>query len=202
MDHSEEARLDRIIHVLIVSRKTAEKAAHEAAQAAAQVGAGAGSLPKPQDPEPAPTALNPSSFSSARRTDPLARSSTAAAGRLSTRAELLQRIEADRGRPVLPRRLQLILAAFTRPAAEGDDEARTIDLPAMLLHGFDDFLTDTASHRFSAGEIVLLTEPEEPEPPAPGKERTPCDALLLFDGANRDSRSQTWTVSRGCKSSR
>ena len=115
-------------------------------------GAGAGSLPKPQDPEPVSVALNLSSFSSARRTDPLARAATTAVpGRLSTRAELLQQIEADRGRPVLPRRLQLILAAFTRPAAEGDDEARNIDLPALLLYGFDDFLTDTASHRFSAG---------------------------------------------------
>jgi pimeloyl-ACP methyl ester carboxylesterase len=166
MDHAEEVRLDRIIHVLklVVSRKTAEKAAHEAA-GGCEDGAGAGSLPKPQDPEPVSVALNLSSFSSARRTDPLARATTTAVpGRLSTRAELLQRIEADRGRPVLPRRLQLILAAFTRPAAAGDDEARNIDLPALLLYGFDDFLTDTASHRFSTGEAVVMSSRDKGSP--------------------------------------
>ena len=87
-------------------------------------------------------------------------------GRLCTRDELLQQIETDRGRPVLLQRLQLIVAAFTRPAAAGD-EARNIDFAALLLSGFDDFLTDTVLHRFSVGEIVLLMEPE-PEP-APGK---------------------------------
>ena len=78
-------------------------------------------------------------------------------GRLCTRDELLQRIETDRGRPVLLQRLQLILAAFTRPAAAGDGAARNIDLPALLLYGFDDFLTDTASHRFSTGEAVVMS---------------------------------------------
>ena len=94
MDHAEEARLDRIIHALqlVVSRNTAEKVAHKAAQAAAQDGAGAGSLPKPQDPEPVlAAALNPSSFSGSRRTGPLARTSTAASGRLSTHEEAVQR---------------------------------------------------------------------------------------------------------------
>jgi hypothetical protein len=78
-------------------------------------------------------------------------------GRLSTRDELLQLIQADLGRPVLPGRLPLILAAFTRPAAAGDDEERNIDLAAMLRYGFDDFLTDSVSHRFHAGEIVLVS---------------------------------------------
>jgi hypothetical protein len=144
--------------VLRTTTKTAEKVAHEAAQAAAQDGAGVGLLLKPQDLEPVPAALNSSSFYNFRRT------STAAPGRLFTRDELLQLIEADLGRPVLPRRLQLILAAFTRPAAAGDGAARNIDLPALLLYGFDDFLTDTASHRFRAGEAVVMSSRDKGSP--------------------------------------
>jgi hypothetical protein len=82
-------------------------------------------------------------------------------------------IEADLGRPVLLALLKLILPAFTRPSAPGDDEERNIDLTALQLSGFDSYLTDTVSHRFHVGEAVLLAEPEQVEPPAPDVDNEP-----------------------------
>jgi hypothetical protein len=122
-------------------------------------------------------------------------------GRLCTRDELLQQIETDRGRPVLLQRLQLIVAAFTRPAAAGD-EARHIDVAALRLYGVDDFLTDPVLHRFSAGEIVLLMEPE-PELETPKKPKKPkkkpalgkhCLPLLLFTLAYPPPFRQAWSA--------
>ena len=105
------------------------------------------------------------------RPAPPAAAVAAGAAQLVTREEAVQQIEAALGQPVLRARLKLVQQAFTRTG--GRDEARNLDLAAVQRSGFDNYLTDTVSHRFRAGQAVLLMEAEEPEPPAPGKKRDP-----------------------------
>ena len=152
MDRAEEARLDRIIDLLFVSRKTAEKAAHEVA-AIAEAAEAAESERGVQDEE--------------------------TRGALVTSDELAQRLEKDPNkRAALLERLKRVQQALTRGGGGG--RGANLDLAAVRRYGFDDYLTDAVSHRFRVGEAVLLMEKDEPEPPAPGKKRGPsCDVGVV-----------------------
>ena len=131
MDRAEEARLDRIIHALklVVSRKTAEKAAHEVAQIAEAVEA-AESERGVQDAETRDA--------------------------LVTSDELAQRLEKDPNkRAALLERLKRVQQALTRGGGGGP--GANLDLAAARRYGFDDYLTDTVSRRFRVGEAVLVS---------------------------------------------
>ena len=88
-------------------------------------------------------------------------------GALVTREEAVQQIEAALGQPVLRARLKLVEQAFTRTG--GGDEARNLDLAAVQRSGFDNYLTDTVSRRFRAGQAVLLASPDGKTAAALGK---------------------------------
>jgi hypothetical protein len=92
----------------------------------------------------------------------------AGAAQLVTCEEAVQQIEAALGQPVLRARLKLVQQAFTRTGG-GGDEARNLDLAAMQRSGFDNYLTDTVSRRFRAGQAVLLASPDGKTAAAIGK---------------------------------
>jgi hypothetical protein len=98
---------------------------------------------------------------------------------LVTSDELAQRLEKDPSkRAALRARLKRVQQAFTRTG--GRDEARTLDLAAVRRYGFDDYLTDTVSHRFRVGQAVLVSF-DGKKPAALGKPQLhapPCRARL------------------------
>ena len=132
MDRAEEARLDRIIDLLFVSRKTAEKAAHDPAQAAAIAAA-------------AKAAESERGVQDEETRDALV-----------TSDELAQRLEKDPSkRAALLDRLKRVQQALAR--GRGGGRGANLDLAAVRRYGFDDYLTDTASHRVRVGEAVLVS---------------------------------------------
>jgi hypothetical protein len=102
------------------------------------------------------------------RPAPPAAAVAAGAAQLVTREEAVQQIEAALGQPVLRARLKLVQQAFTRTGG-GGDEARNLDLAAVQRSGFDNYLTDTVSRRFRAGQAVLLASPDGKTAAALGK---------------------------------
>ena len=114
------------------------------------------------------------------RPAPPAAAVAAGAAQLVTREEAVQQIEAALGQPVLRARLKLVQQAFTW--AGGGVEARNLDLAAVQRSGFDNYLTDTVSRRFRAGQAVLLASPDGKTPAALGKPHgvPPCSVLPSF----------------------
>jgi len=109
------------------------------------------------------------------RPAPPAAAVAAGAAQLVTCEEAVQQIEAALGQPVLRARLKLAQQAFTRTG--GGDEARNLDLAAVQRSGFDNYLTDTVSRRFRAGQAVLLASPDGKTAAALGKPHAACLSL-------------------------
>jgi hypothetical protein len=75
---------------------------------------------------------------------------------LVTSDELAQRLEKDPSkRAALLERLKRVQQALTQGGGGG--RGANLDLAAVRRYGFDDYLTDTASHRFRVGEAVLVS---------------------------------------------
>jgi hypothetical protein len=114
-----------------------------------------------------PSAASAAGRKYSARSGPSAVAVAAGAAQLVTREEAVQQIEAALGQPVLRARLKLVQQAFTRTG--GGDEVRNLDLAAVQRSGFDNYLTDTVSRRFRAGQAVLLASPDGKTAAALGK---------------------------------
>jgi hypothetical protein len=141
MDRAEEARLDRIIHALklVVSRKTAEKAAHEVAAIAEAV---KGAPSTAAAPPPAPNTLpvmshTTSSPKSPRGDEPCSED------------EFKCKVAAETGGQVHADRVVLALPAFK--TADG-----RVDFERFLGSNMLDFVTKTHSNEFVNDMPVML----------------------------------------------
>ena len=132
-----EAQLDRVLK-LIFSRKTAEKAAREAAQTpcpgAALQKEGAGLLQR---------ALNTGASTGAEAPP---------SGELCTENELIQQVQATLKKPVLPERMERVLPVFTM----ANQARRNVHGEAFMRCGFGNYVTDTHPRRFCEGQAVML----------------------------------------------
>ena len=83
----------------------------------------------------------------------------ASAWQFCTTDELVQRIEAELGQPVLSHRMNPVLPAFMRPdTGEGGAGAGNVDGAAVRRSGFDNCFTDTVSRSFFEGQPVVYDQ--------------------------------------------
>jgi hypothetical protein len=90
-------------------------------------------------------------------------------GRLCTRDELCQQVEAYLGKLVLPVQMNRVLPAFTRIEGGG----RNVNGEGFMHYGFGNYVTNTLSRRFHEGQAVMMSSLDGVGAAVLGKRNTP-----------------------------